>query len=243
MFTRPMIRTTWPLAVVLALLVGATGCDQSTTTPDAPPLGAAAVDDLTDVTEEEARAWGWMWNYWHPFHRRTPDAALDQLVQAYNERNIRRMQPLLGGRFLFHTSDTPGVPETLSRRETMRALQRMFEDPSVTSVSLALEYDAQDGPAHPRWATIDVTSVELQVVKVSEFGGDLTFVVRGDPARFVLGRGPSILKRWGGWQLMAQHDLHGQTPPGEARIEVESSWTELLRPYLEEDEGDGGGGL
>lgn len=238
MFQRPAIQRTWPLAVALALVVSAgTGCDQSSTSPEAPPLEPTTLEELAQVSEAEAEARGWFFNCWHPYHRRTPAAALEQMVSAYNDRNVRQLRPVFGGRYLFHTASTPGVPEELDRGQTMRALKRMFEDPAVLSVDLSLEYEDATRVGW-RAAEVQVTSATLTVVKASEFGGDLTFVVRGDPARFVFRRGPSILRSWAGWQIVDQYDLHGQGEE-EARIEVESSWTELLMPYL--DDGDGGG--
>jgi len=240
MFKRPAIRSTWPLAVALALVVGAgTGCDQSATSPEAPPLEPTSLEELAQVSEEEAVARGWFFSCWHPYHRRTPEDALEQLMSAYNDRDWRQLRPVFNGRFLFHTASTPGVPETLTRGETMRALKRMFEDPNVLSVELDMEYGDASRVGW-RAAEVEVSSVQLTVVKASEFGGELTFVVRGDPARFTFRRGPSILRSWAGWQVAAQHDLHGQGEEG-ARIEVESSWTEILMPYLQDDDGGSGG--
>ncbi len=166
-----------------------------------------------------------------------PIDAVRAFESAYNDRDASALGTILGGAFAFHTHPPLGLPPEFSRSEVISSLDYMLDHPDVQMVSLSMEL-APAEPAgdldHPDWVAVPVVAATLEVTVRSEFGGTDTFIVPGDPARFVLGRGPSLSSQDAGWQIMSQWDLH-EADSG-AR-DVPMTWTEVLYYFM--DPGDG----
>ena len=161
-----------------------------------------------------------------------PEDALSALVTAFEARDDAFLPWHLGRGFVFHTALDSGLPDAIDRDTFLAAVHAMFRDPAVSSISLELEH----GPAepagdldHPQWMAIEVTAVYLKLIR-----DDATYVVDGHPARFIVGRGPSVMSRRGGWKIMEQFDLYEDVPPegGERSID-HVTWSDVLAMYLD----------
>ena len=177
-----------------------------------------------------------------------PVAAVRAFESAYNDRDAGAMQALLGGRFQFRTHPPLGFPPAFSRREVLSSLSYMLGNPDVELVSLSMELGAAE-PAgdleHPDWVEVPIEAATLIVTFRSEFGGSESFVVPGDPGRFVLGRGPAFSDSTAGWQIMSQWDLHESGSDDGSERDVAMTWSEVLHHFMgaAADAGSSGPGL
>ena len=166
----------------------------------------------------------------------TPVEAMELYVAAWNERDTRQLVRLLGHRFIFHTSNQDGLPETWNRVEMLGASRRIFDGTDVMDVSLSMDWlDPQPAgdPVHPDWLEVSVVSVQLSVEIRDDFNNIVVFQVDGDPARFILGPRPSFDRRNTGWQIMSQWDLsEGERGDDGRSVVIPMTWSRLLAQFM-----------
>jgi hypothetical protein len=105
----------------------------------------------------------------------------------------------------------------------------------VVSVSLQMDFQAAEPAgdlAHPDWMEIDVISADLRVVARDSMGNLTEYAVRGHPARFVFGRGPSVFRDGAGWQIVSQWDLYEDQSDGGGELVEDVTWSRLLSLFM-----------
>jgi hypothetical protein len=171
-----------------------------------------------------------------------PESALMALEQAYSSEDLRAIQRLFAGRYVFHTHPEFLGVEELSRGQSVRVLQSLFRDPEVVSVSLDLEFGPPESAGdleHPDWLQFDVDASYLDVLIRRKSGEEVLVQVEGTPARFIVARGPSV-GQTSSWQIIAQWDLYESDSQDGERASASVTWSELLVTYLDGVAPDGG---
>ena len=150
---------------------------------------------------------------------------LQDLVDAYNDRDVRSLRSVLHGKYRFE----PGVGDrgalaTMPRRDVLASAGAMFGSPDVIDVTMSLDSE-EPVPVVEGGKTLSVmATVTLVVVVPDVFGPPIEYVVDSHPAEF------RLVPRGQGWVIAHHYDLY---EPSTARV-VDRTWGQILAEFMPE---------